>query len=217
MCCTCGYGHLCKVLRTSWVMDNDGSWSIFLKHKDISLPWFWSHFIAKICVFLFVFLPVFKCLARKIRYSYYIMILNYINQIEIRMEHIVVFYILWSFRIIKLLIYILIFVIVEISYRNISSPPFCPFDCCCTFFLNPIWNDGKLFPGERTKGWQTALRIIFSIGHFDEDNEEGNLQWPPQRNTQISPKIKRQFIETSLFTLHVHSITKAWLDFDNTS
>ena len=78
------------------------------------------------------------------------------------------------------------------SYRNISSPPFCPFDRRRTFFDDSIINDCILFSCERTKGWQTALRIIFClvIGHFDEDNDKGNLQWPPQRNTQISPKIK---------------------------
>ena len=105
------------------------------------------------------------------------------------------------------------------SYRNISSPPFCPFDCCCTFFRNPIWNDGKLFPCKRTKGWETALRIIFclDIGHFDEDNEEGNLQWPPQRNTQISPRIKRQFIELFFHHPSCSHYHKSWLYLDNTS
>ena len=79
-------------------LEHLGSWimmvrdQFFLKHKDISLPRFWSHFIAKICVFLFVFLPVFKCLARKIRCPYYVTTLNCINQIQIRMEHIVVFF-----------------------------------------------------------------------------------------------------------------------------
>ena len=55
--------------------------------------------------------------------------------------------------------------------------------------FNPVFNNGQFFPGERTKSWQTTLRIM--IGHFGEDNEEGNLQWPPQRNTQRSPENKK--------------------------
>ena len=55
----------------------------------------------------------------------------------------------------------------EFYYRNVSSPPLRLFLGSQLLLRDPVLDDSELFPGERAKGGQTALGLIFCLvfGH----------------------------------------------------
>ena len=51
-----------------------------------------------------------------------------------------------------------------LAYRDVSGSALGSFLRRQSLFVDPVFNDGKFLPGEGTKCWQTAFRVIFCLG-----------------------------------------------------